>query len=103
VRGEELLTLHRVREKTHTDRLVASCCNSAMTQVHHNWWPHRGVKTERIVGACPPIEMRIFTRHAPEPRALPRDVPSHATVSPAFAAMLVREALAVRLKTLFRR
>lgn len=97
VRGVELLQAHRTREGTFTDRLVASCCNTALTQIHHNWWPHRGIKAHRIMGDVPPLEMRIFTKFAADPSTLPSDVPRHATVPLRFAARLIREALAIRL------
>lgn len=96
VAGAELLEPHRAREGTWTDRMVASCCNTALMQVHHNWWPHRGVKAHLIEGELPPLEMRIFTKFAPDRRRVPTDVPCHATIPARFGARLVRTALAIR-------
>jgi hypothetical protein len=76
VRGMDELEEFRVREDSHTVRLVANCCNTAMAQRHDHWWPHRGVKTDRLVTPAPPLEMRVFTRHAPGTAAIPKDVPA---------------------------
>lgn len=97
VRGAELLENHRTREGTWTDRVVASCCNTALTQVHHNWWPHRGIKAHLLEGDVPPLEMRIFTKFAPDASRLPKDVPAYGTVPLRFGARLIQAALAIRL------
>ena len=67
-------------------------------QMHDNWWPHRGVKAGLFGPSAPPLEMRIFTKYAPNPAALPRDVPMYSTVSPRFAASLVAHALSLRVR-----
>lgn len=95
ISGEDLLKSYRVRERSPTHRLVASCCNTAITQRHDNWWPHRGIKSH-LFEAPPPLEMRVFTRYAPDPSKVPHDVP-HA-LGPGFriAMRVMRAALAQR-------
>ncbi len=80
VRGAELLESHKIREGTWTQRLVASCCNAAITQIHERPWPHRGIKSRLFVGDVPPIEMRMFTKFAPNPSEIPDDVMQHPKV-----------------------
>ncbi|MGE5180618.1 MAG: GFA family protein [Acidobacteriota bacterium] len=97
VAGEDLLVGYKVRERTPTTRLVASCCNTAITQAHDNAWPHRGIKAHLFVTPIPPLEMRVFTRYAPDPAAIPRDVPRARGVGPRLALRLLRADLALRL------
>jgi hypothetical protein len=95
-RGEELLEGHRVRDKTHTVRLVASCCNTAITQTHENWWPHRGIKTHLFEAVPVPLEVRCFTKFAPRPDDIPRDVKVSRGPSARLAWRIAKAALAVR-------
>ena len=74
VRGMEKLDEFRVRNDSKTIRLVARCCNTAITQRHEQGWPHRGVKAH-LIPSPPALEMRIYTRFAPDPARVPRDVP----------------------------
>jgi hypothetical protein len=96
VRGAELLEPHRVREGTWAQRLVATCCNAAVTQIHENAWPHRGVKTRLFQGDVPPLEMRIFTRFAPDPGRIPNDVLRHPATPFVMILRILRAMAAVR-------
>ncbi|HZM34048.1 MAG TPA: hypothetical protein VFC18_06080 [Burkholderiales bacterium] len=103
VQGEELLTVLRVREPTHTDRLIAACCNTAITQRHYNGWPHCGVKSHLFEPPIPPLELRIYTRYAPDPSAVSRDVPCARGASLRLVRRLLPAALALKVVTLRRR
>lgn len=96
VRGAELIASYRVRDDSPTTRLVASCCNTAMTQRHDNWWPHRGVKTCLFEMPPVPLEMRVFTRYAPAPQLIPDDVPCSRGVPIRMGLRLLRAKLQVR-------
>jgi hypothetical protein len=50
-----------------------------------------------IDGVVPPLEMRIFTKFAPNASRVPRDVPSDGAVPARLAARLLWTALAIRL------
>jgi hypothetical protein len=95
-RGIDQLEEFRVRDSSHTVRLVAGCCNTAIAQRHDNWWPHRGIKSERFVTPVPPLEMRVFARHAPEAAAIPNDVPVAAGIPHRMGVRLMLAVLALR-------
>ena len=98
VKGAELLESHKLKPDSTTDRMVASCCNSAMLvkldPILH-WTP---VYRDRITDA-PPLELRIQTRYLPEGVPLLRDLPSYRSVPLRFFTRLVgaRIAMALRL------
>jgi hypothetical protein len=94
--GRELLVGYHARPSSATTRWVASCCNTAITQSHATWWPHRGIKSGLFVTPVPPLEMRVFARYAPDPRAIPDDVPRSRGTPPRLGARLLRAALALR-------
>lgn len=88
VRGEDLLAGVRLRPGTPTERVYATCCNSVMFSRFDSgpfWIP---VYRDRIVGDAPPIQMRVNTRFAPDPSAIPADVPQHRGIAPRFALQL---------------
>jgi len=90
VSGDDVLKAYRVRRRTRTRRMVASCCNTAMFQIHDNSFPYRGIKSHLFDDPVPPVTMRIFTKFAPEPRRIPRDVKSSRTVPLSLAISSLR-------------
>ena len=76
VAGADLLVGYRIKEGAPTQRLVASCCNSAMFL---KFAPGHWVSAYRrqFQGDLPPIELRNQTRHRVAQTALPDDAPSH--------------------------
>ena len=91
-KGGDRLQSHKLREKTDTNRVVATCCNSAMVMTFDDskhWVPiYRG----RVQGTPPPIDMRICTRFAPEDGKMPRDVPTY----PGFSVRFIWKLLGAR-------
>lgn len=98
-RGHDLLQGHKLRPKTDTNRVAATCCNSAMAMTFDDskhWVPvYRG----RIAGAVPSVEMRICTRFAPDASRIPRDVPTY----PGFSARFIWKLLGARFAMLLGR
>jgi hypothetical protein len=94
-KGKELLKDYTLEQNPKTNRVVASCCNSAMLMrfddVRH-WVP---VYRARLEPAAPPIQMRICTSFLPENSVLPNDVPSYREYSPAFMLKLLTSRLAM--------
>lgn len=90
VRGEERLAGIRNRPDSQTERVVATCCNTAMfmrfDQGGPFWIP---IYRNRLGQDAPPLEMRVSTRFAPDPAAIPMDVPQHRGIAPRFALRLV--------------
>lgn len=100
VRGASLLRSYKLEGRsTPTNRVVATCCNSAMF-VNFDRGPHWvSVYRARIDGDPPPLQMRICTRSRPGHASLSDDVPSH----PGYPPALVIRLLTTRLAMMFGR
>ena len=95
-KGAQLLQNHRIKKKTDTNRVVATCCNSAMVMKFDDskhWVP---VYRARLQGDVPPPEMRICTKFAPDGGKVPRDVPTY----PGFSFKFIGKLLAARIAML---
>ena len=80
VRGREFIKPYKVRGESPTRRNVATCCNSAVILDFDNWQPWVSLYHTALVGRQrPPIQMRIFTKYAPSPDAIPKDIPAYRT------------------------
>lgn len=92
-KGDGLLQTQKLKPKTDTNRVVATCCNSAMVMAFDDskhWVP---VYRSRIEGAAPPVDMRICTKFAANAAAIPRDVPAY----PGFSFRFIWKLLGARL------
>jgi len=78
VRGAERLSRVKLRDGSPTNRVVATCCNSAML-VDFDRGPHWvAMYRPGFERPLPELEMRLQTRFAPDPEGLPRDgVPAY--------------------------
>lgn len=88
-RGDGLLMSHKIREKSATNRVVATCCNSAVLMNFddaRHWVP---VYRARFQGDAPPLQMRICTKFKPENSDVRSDVPSYSGYPLTFMAKLV--------------
>jgi len=98
-RGAELLRSYKLKETSATNRVVATCCNSAMV-LNFDKGPHWvSAYRARFQGPLPPVEMRVFTKFKPAGVALPKDVPAYSS----FAPGLIVRLLAARVAMLFGR
>ncbi|MEO4042437.1 DUF6151 family protein [Hoeflea sp. CAU 1731] len=85
-RGAEHLASFRLEPQAHTQRIVATCCNSPM------WLEFKGGHWISIYavrwpdGTAPAPTLRTMTRDAPDP--LPDDLPNARTQSAGFMARL---------------
>jgi hypothetical protein len=98
-RGSELLTDYMLEQNPKTIRVVASCCNSAMTMRFddaRHWIP---VYRARLGPSAPPIKMRICTGLAPDRSAIPTDVPSHRDYPPALLGKLLTSRIAMMFRS----
>jgi hypothetical protein len=94
-KGRELLRAFRLREKSPTKRVVASCCNSAMyLDFEKGHW--LSVYRARFSAAAPPLQMRIQTRFRPSNREALSDLPAH----PGFPLRLISKLLFARVAML---
>lgn len=96
-KGAQLLQNQKIKAASATNRVVASCCNSAMIlsfdDARHWVDLYRG----RLQGAIPPLQMRVCTRFKSGNDAVPDDVPAY----PAFSFRFLAKLLAARIAMLF--
>jgi hypothetical protein len=98
-RGALLLKSHKIREKSATNRVVATCCNSAMFLNFDDGKHWVDVYRARLQGDILPSQMRICTKFKPENGDVRSDVPSYSSYPLKFLAKL----LAARIAMLFHR
>ena len=73
----ELLRSYKLKETSVTNRVVATCCNSAVF-VNFDRGPHWvSAYRARFHGELPPLQLRICTKFKPDSDVLPDDVPSY--------------------------
>lgn len=99
VAGAELLKSYKLDQKTATNRIVASCCNSAMMLNFDDSKHWVDVYRKRFTENAPPVEMRVCTRFAPGNLAPADGVPGY----PGFAPRFIVKLLAARLAMLIGR
>ena len=96
-KGAERLKGLKIRDKSATNRVVASCCGSPMMLNFDDGKPWISVYRARFEGDVPPLQMRINTRFRAGSSPLPNDLPSYAGFPLRFIARLVGAWIAVRL------
>lgn len=96
-RGTQLLQSHKISEKSATNRVVTTCCNSAMFMKFddaRHWVP---VYRARFQGDVPPVQMRICTKYRPENTDVLSDVRSYSAYPLKFVAKLVAAKISMLL------
>jgi hypothetical protein len=97
-KGASLLKSYKIKASSATNRLVASCCNSAMF-VNFDKGPHWvSVYRARFEGGLFPLQMRICARAKPDGVAIHTDAPSYAGYPPTLMMKLVTSRLAMLLR-----
>jgi hypothetical protein len=95
--GAELLRPFKLKDKSPTNRVVATCCNSAVF-VNFDRGPHWvSAYRNRIQGELPPLQARIFTKYKPDGVVLAGDVPSYNSFPPSFIVKLLGSRIAMAL------
>ena len=95
--GADLVTRLKLRDKTATNRLVATCCNSALAMSFDDakhWMP---LFRARLHGKVRRLDMRICTKFAPDPARIPQDVPAHESFAFSFIWKLLGARFAMML------
>ncbi len=96
IKGERYLWDHKLKEKSPTRRVIASCCNSFMLldfQKGH-WF---SICRSRFEGRAPPLQMRIQTKFQPEGTNVPKDAPIYSAFPLKFIAKLMLARVAMLL------
>jgi hypothetical protein len=97
VEGAELLRPYKLMPKSPTNRVVATCCNSAMF-MSFDKGPHWVTAYRaRFQGDLPPLQARICTRSRPDGVVLPDDVPNHQGYPLEFILKLLASRIAMAL------
>jgi hypothetical protein len=87
--GAQFLQGSKLNEKSITNRVVATCCNSAMF-VNFDRGPHWvSVYRTRLESHAPPLQMRINTKFRQSNDPIPHDVPGYPTFPLSLAAKLI--------------
>lgn len=97
IRGASLLKSYKLRADSATNRVVATCCNSAMVLNFDDSKHWVSMYSARFQGDILPIQMRICTRSRPGQAELPGDVPSSSTYPLRFVAKLIAARIAMLL------
>jgi len=102
LRGSELLAGQKIKAASLTNRVVATCCNSAMVvsfDEGKGWAPHWiPVYRAWVREDAPPLQMQIFTKFRRASGAPRPDVPAYPTFPIKMVAKLLAAKLAMWLK-----
>jgi hypothetical protein len=96
-KGAPLLRSHKIGEKSATNRVVASCCNSAMLLNFDDGKHWVDVYRARVRGDIPPLQMRVCAKFKPENINVPSDVRGYAGYPLKFLAKLLAARIAMLL------
>jgi hypothetical protein len=77
LKGASLLSPHKIRDKSATNRVFATCCNSALFMNFDDSKHWVDIYRSRCRGAVPPVQMRICTRFRAAGCTIPADVPGY--------------------------
>ena len=97
-KGASLLKNYKVKAGSATNRVVASCCNSAMFMNFDKGPFWVSAYRARFQGGLPPLEMRICTRSRPNGVAIPADAPSYPGYPVTLTMKLLTSGLAMWLR-----
>ena len=98
-KGGALLKSYKIKESSPTNRVVATCCNSAMFVSFDKGPFWVSAYRARFRGDLPPLQMRICTKFKPEDVTLPDDLPGFR----GYPLRLMAKLLASRAAMLLRR
>lgn len=97
-KGPGLLRSHKIRQASVTNRVIATCCNSAMYLNFDDGKHWVDVFRSRVKGDMPPLQMRICAKFKPAEHDIPSDIPSYAGYPPKFLVKLLAARIAMLLQ-----
>lgn len=95
--GEPLLEPHLLDPASSTQRLVATCCNSAMFLSFKDGRFWKSVMVDRIVSQKPAIEMRLCTKYRTSGLPWPDDAPRYRKFPVSALARIGQQWLSMKL------
>jgi hypothetical protein len=99
LKGASLLKPLKIRESSATNRMIATCCNSAMFLNFDDAKHWVDLYRCRCQGDVPPVQMRICTKFKPTGSTIPTDVPEY----PRFSMSLLWKLLLAKAAMLLHR
>lgn len=102
-RGVTLLKSYKIRAESVTNRVFATCCNSAMFLNFDDSKHWVDVYRARLRGTAPPVQMRLCTKFRRAADEIPNDAPSYPKWSRKFLAKLLLARLAMQLTAITQR
>jgi hypothetical protein len=94
-KGARLLKGYKIREKSVTNRVVATCCNSAMFLSFDDAKHWVDVYSSRFKGDIPPVQMRVCAKFRPDTGHVPGDAPLYSGYPLKLLAKLVAAKIAM--------
>jgi hypothetical protein len=98
-RGVSLLKSYKLEEKSATNRVVATCCNSALFMNFDDGRHWVSAYRARFHGVLPPVQMRVCTKDKRADVELPDDLPSY----PGYPLRMIARLVAAWIPMLFSR
>ena len=98
-KGASLLKSYKIKESSATNRVVATCCNSAMFMNFDRGPYWISAYRARFQGSLPPLQMRVCTKYNSPEAVLSEDVPSY----PGYPLRLVAKLLGAGVAMWLRR
>ena len=96
-RGSQFLRGYKIRETSPTNRIVATCCNSAMLLNFDDGKHWVDIYRARLQGDIPAVQMRICTKFKAEGGDVPNDVPGYRSFPLKFLVKLLAARIAMLL------
>lgn len=96
-KGSEKLVSHKLKPDSVTNRMVASCCNSAMFLAFDKGPHWVSTVRNRLVDEVPPVKYRVMTKYRTSTLPYPDAAPTAKGFSLRFLGSMIRDAIAVKL------
>jgi hypothetical protein len=97
LKGTALLRSHKIRQNSATNRMIATCCNSALLLNFDDGKHWVDLYRSRCQGEVAPVQMRICTKFKPAGSALPIDAPQYTRYPTSLLLKLVLARIAMML------
>jgi hypothetical protein len=98
LRGASLLRHHKIKEHSTTNRVIATCCNSAMLLNFDDGKHWIDLYRSRCQGDVVPVAMRICTKFKRDGSPIPTDVPQYSRYPVSFMMKLLLSRIAMVLR-----
>jgi hypothetical protein len=98
LKGTSLLRHHKIRARSATNRVIATCCNSAMFLNFDDGKHWVDLYRSRCQGDVLPLQMRVGTKFKPAGSTIPTDVRQYPRYSMSFLMKLLLAKVAMMVQ-----